>query len=323
MKSHGADLVEARSRTRSYGPPNRRRPVLLLAACALLALCFAPAGEARQGRVNLSFYPGRIVMAGAERNGTLLMYQLGAGASRHAVTLTDRVMTPAGAIISLEEATSNPALQPIAAKLRSATPFTLVTPRAVTLSDGRRQIIRVRVNPPPDLPPGEYRTFLTLSEMAPDENGAEAASSADAARPTMGTSVKVMVAVHIPVIFRIGDVASKPGLEGGQVVLGPPRPGQAKEAEPTYLAEVRVRRTGFGSVYGDLEVWAGPAGSRTLLGAARGLAVYPEIESRAMRVTLNRRPAPGETLTATFTSADSPAPDATLTFSAGSTSPSD
>ena len=41
-----------------------------------------------------------------------------------------------------------------------------------------------------------------------------------------------------------------------------------------------------------------------VVGSIRGLAVYPEIDRRATRLTLTRAPAPGEKLTVTFTDDD-------------------
>ena len=68
-------------------------------------------------------------------------------------------------------------------------------------------------------------------------------------------------------------------------------------------------RHGSGSVYGNLEVRSDRAGEP--LGVLRGLAVYPEVDRREVRIPLQRAPVGGERLTLRFVD-DDRAPGAVL-----------
>ena len=63
-----------------------------------------------------------------------------------------------------------------------------------------------------------------------------------------------------------------------------------------------LQRDGANSLFGNLEV---RGKGKVLLGIARGVGVYPEIDSRVIYVPLQRAPAAGEALDVSFVDDDS------------------
>ena len=77
--------------------------------------------------------------------------------------------------------------------------------------------------------------------------------------------------------------------------------GVAPPARTTILA-FDLARLGANSLFGNLEVRS--AGGDDVIGLARGVGVYPEIDSRLVRIPLRRQPAAGEVLEVTFVDDD-------------------
>ncbi len=81
--------------------------------------------------------------------------------------------------------------------------------------------------------------------------------------------------ISIPVIVRVGQPAAQATLSG---------PRLSRNERGQRVMDVTINRSGQASVYGDIEIIAN--GNRRV-GLIRGIAVYPEIGSRAARVPLD------------------------------------
>ena len=62
-------------------------------------------------------------------------------------------------------------------------------------------------------------------------------------------------------------------------------------------------RAGASSLFGNVEIHSASSGD-DVVGLARGVGVYPEIDSRQVRVPLRHAPAAGEVLDVTFVDDD-------------------
>ena len=108
-----------------------------------------------------------------------------------------RVLDDSGKVVLLEEGTTHPRYNP-------ADPYIQYSPRRVILKPQQRQVIRLIVRKPQDLPEGEYRShFLIQEENLIDQELAQ--------KTNKGVSGQVVVNIgkSIPVLLRHGQTAAE------------------------------------------------------------------------------------------------------------------
>jgi hypothetical protein len=246
---------------------------------------------------DLNLSPRRVVFGPASRSATVYVFNQGATAGVYSVSLVDEIMRPDGRIKDVAEAT-DPADAAIAARLKSAKDLMLVTPRRISLAPGESQTLRVRVHPPSEDSAGEYRTHLVISARPPEDMGLTADQAANKAAGRGGgqsLSVKVyaLYSLAIPLIYRQGP----PDVRGHIDHLA-----LTSEAGRSAL-DMDVARDGQNSLFGTVEARLGsPKGE--VVGLVGGVAVYPEIDHRHVRLTLSRTIASGERLCVTWRDQD-------------------
>ena len=241
------------------------------AAVAFAALVTVLAGPvAAQVGADLNISPRRVTFDGAERSASVYVFNQGDAPATYTVELVDRVMRPDGQIIAAAEAPETP--QP-----RSAAAFIQHTPRRVTLQPRESQVIRLRLRPPATGEAGEYRTHLTVTALPPEDSGFTAAQAATAGADEVSLQIVALFSVSIPLIVREGDIDVR-------AEVGAPVRLPAAEGAPNGGVQLDLIRLGANSVYGDVEIYAGEGARERLVGALRGVAVYPEIERRSVAV---------------------------------------
>lgn len=285
-------------------------PFRALAALCLLAALAAPA-VAQQADLNIS--PKRLVFDAATRTSTVYVFNRGDAAASYAIDVVERAMLRDGRILDLpavEASSASPELVHAAAAVRaaSAKPMITFTPRRVTLQPGQSQAIRVRVLRPADLASGEYRAHLTVSTLPPEDAGLTADAAATARDGSLAVRIVSLFSLSIPLIVRQGDAPAAAEATNLRVAAAESRDEHGAPAHAAALVLDLVRH-GSGSVYGNLEVRSDRAGEP--LGVLRGLAVYPEVDRREVRIPLQRAPVGGERLTLRFVD-DDRAPGAVL-----------
>jgi len=232
----------------------RRLAGLLLAAFGIgIAL---PVPLAAQG--DLLIAPTRLVLDG-RRGGEVILSNIGDEEATYRVTLELRRMTPDGELEPVEESGANLTEKAALEMIRYA-------PRRVILPPGEPQAIRISARPGAELPDGEYRvhmSFAALPKVRP-------VAPVDEAQPAQGLSISIIpvYGITMPIIIRKGEL---------EVTGALANPKLEETAEGTIFA-VDISRSGEASLYGDLLVY--PQGADDPAFVARGLGVYPEIESR-------------------------------------------
>ncbi|MEN9717859.1 MAG: hypothetical protein RIQ99_737 [Pseudomonadota bacterium] len=147
-------------------------------------------------------------------------------------------------------------------------------PRRITLQPGQPQAVRIAVRPPQDLPDGEYRVHMSFRAVPPVALEGDA-QHPDTSAAASGVSIKLVpvFGITIPVIVRKGSLIAAGTLANPHVVRG---------ERGAYL-EVELVRSGQRSLYGEII-------GKTARGAAifnlKGVAIYPEIASRMVRIPL-------------------------------------
>lgn len=278
------------------------RTIRCLVVLASLGIALATPAFAQQTTgADLNISPKRLVLGGASRSGVVYVFNRGNSGATYSVDLVDRVMLEDGQILAVDEIAPSTAGAEVAERLASARGMITFSPRRVTLGPGESQTIRVRVLTPPGLAAGEYRTHLTVATLPPEDTGLTAEQAGTLQDGQLATRVTALLALSIPLIVRQDVSSSQPNLDDVRLQ---PRPATGDASAPATVA-LRLTRSGIGSVYGNLEVVTQPAnGKAEVIGAVKGIAVYPEIGSRAVAVPLLRAPAAGERLQVRFTEDD-------------------
>ncbi len=262
-----------------------------------------PAPQARGATLNI--HPKRVVFDRVGKSATVYLFNQGDRAGVFDIGFVDRVMLPSGQILPLEDVAGQPEYQAYAAKVRSARPLLIATPRRVRLEPGAGQTIRLRAGSDAALAPGEYRTHLTVTTVPPPDVGLTAEQAAEQAPGTLSFRVASVLSLAIPVIVRVGAPDARASIENAELKLEAVSAGGGEAATPYPVLTFDLVRLGSSSLFGTVEIHAtrerrtqGP------LGIVRGIGVYPEIDRRSVKVPLRRRPAPGESLLISFVDDD-------------------
>jgi P pilus assembly chaperone PapD len=285
-----------------------RTALLLSLLCAVTAPSAALAQAAEPPvRVSSSAFlnisPKRLTFDSTRRNGAIYVLNQGSEPVTVDIGFVDRVMAPDGQIYSADEAAGHPDGPQIAARLKSAKDLLQVSPRRVTLQPGRPQTVRVRLSVLPNASDGEHRSHLTVTTLPPRDAGPTAETAAAGGRNELRFDITAVYGLSIPIIVRPGDTDARAAIEN--LHIEPAATAAGAPARPTPVLALDLVRAGSSSIYGNFEVriQGAPKGAEPL-GLVRGVAVYPEIERRLVRIPLSRAPAPGERLEVTFTDDD-------------------
>lgn len=256
---------------------------------------------------NINITPKRLTFDLNRRTGTVYLFNQGDAPATIDLTLVDRIMRTDGSILNVEEAQKSAENKPVLDQLKSARDMVQLSPRRVVLAPGKGQTIRLRIgNIPESGQAAEYRTHLTVTNVPPKDTGvtAEQAAAADAGGNKLSFKVTTVYGLSIPVIIRTGAVDVRADLENPHIVTEQIAPDTRTPPRPTPVLVVDLVRKGPNSVYGVVELVPAGVKKPEPLAVARGVAVYPEVERRSVRIPLSRAPKPGEKLEVTFTDDD-------------------
>jgi len=244
------------------------RLVAPLAGGIASAILAAAAPAAAQG--DLLVAPTRLILDGrgnnAERgNAQIILSNIGDKEATYRISAELRRMTPQGELVVVEDGLANETEKASLEMVR-------FTPRRVVLPPGQPQAIRVSARPAADLPDGEYRihmSFNGLPEVAP-----VAPQGSDA--PAEGLSIRLIpiYSISIPIIVRKGNVEASATIANPRLEQRDDGPGQFLKLDMT--------RTGNGSVFGEIRAFQ--PGVADPVFYVRGIAVYPEIDHRELRL---------------------------------------
>ena len=117
-------------------------------------------------------------------------------------------------------------------------------------------------------------------------------------------SVRSVFGVSIPIIVRMGEPQVAARVENTRVGTASLSPDGLSAPRPTPVLTADLVRSGSNSLFGDVEVVAHKGRDAEIIGAARGLGVYTELERRSVQIPLGRRPRTGERLEVRFSDSD-------------------
>ncbi|RPF72276.1 fimbrial biogenesis chaperone [Aurantiacibacter spongiae] len=254
------------------------------------------------GDVNL--YPKRVVIDRRQRVASIGLYNRTADKGDYEISILDMLMGPDGNLYRLDNLPDGAN----ADRLQAASSMLRYSPRRVELRGNEAQTVRIMARPPADLPDGEYRAhFQVISKPRDADQGLsidDAVNGLAASGQGIGVSIRPRFGIAIPVIVRVGETTLDVSLSEPRLV----------ETDAGPAIALTINRSGTRSAFGDLIVTA--PGSDEPVAIARGVGVYPEVDTRDVLLgidadfdrTLLRS---GTTLTVTYLD-DDVTPGATL-----------
>jgi len=161
----------------------------------------------------------------------------------------------------------------------------------------------LRVTFPDNVDAPEYRSHLTVATVPPREAGLTAEDAAGRRPGEYSFRLNAVFGLSIPVIIRTGAPDVRADIRN--IRLDDETLSLDGVAPPTRVKILAfdLGRLGSNSLFGNVEIRSGSS-AKEVLGLARGVGVYPEVDSRTIRIPLRRAPAPGETLDLTFADDD-------------------
>ena len=249
-----------------------------IAVATLLAMAMNGAEAKAQVGADLNISPKRVVLGAGQRSATVYIFNQGDRPATYTVEMIDRAMSENGSIAAVAAS-----LVPAPA---SALPLLEYTPHVITLQPKQSQSIRIRARRPEK--PGEYRSHLTVTAQPPEDTGltaAQVAAGTDAS--ALAVRIVALFSISIPVVVRDGAIDAAAAIENATL-------SGAKAPGATQHVSLDLVRRGTGSVYGDVEIYAGEGRSERRVGLVRGVAVYPEIRRRSFSTPLTQPVRPGE-----------------------------
>ena len=254
-------------------------------------------------RINLTITPKRLTFNRTTRSASVYVYNQGNKSATVDVTLIDRVMLPSGDIRTFDDALSDAEMKPFADRLRSARGLIVATPRRITLAPGRGQTIRLRVTPPASADAPEYRSHLTVATVPPREAGLTAEDAAAQRPGELSFRLNAVFGLSIPVIIRTDTPDVRADIRNVRLDEEMLSPDGVAPPSRTAILAFDLVRAGASSLFGNVEIHSATSGDE-VVGLARGVGVYPEIDTRLVRIPLRRAPALGEVFDVTFVDDD-------------------
>ena len=211
--------------------------------------------------------PTRVILDGS-RGTEVILSNIGADEATYRIGLELRRMTDNGRLEPVEKVDANDTEEAALGMIRYA-------PRRISLPPGQPQSVRLSARPGAELPDGEYRVHMSFKAIPRPTEVTQEDTEAE------GVTLRLIpiYGITIPIIVRHGDVEAQVALTQPSIVQGEKGPELA----------LSIERAGESSTYGALSIVKPGLPDPIVL--AGGIAVYPEIGSREVRINLTEEQA--------------------------------
>lgn len=242
----------------------RRMPVIII-----MGLLLVSTGVKAQG--DLLITPRRVVFEGNKRSVDISLANIGKDTATYNISLVEIRMTEDGGFETITEPDEGQNL---------ASAYLRFFPRSVTLKPDEVQAVKIQAVRTGGLPRGEYRSHLYFRATPKEEPLGEQPAVQDD-QQTISIKLIPVFGITIPVIIRVGEPTATVTLS--DLIL-------TYDNDTLPRLSLLFNRSGNYSVYGDLEVdHISPSGSVTMVGLAKGVAVYTPNSTRKFALNLHNR----------------------------------
>lgn len=215
-----------------------------------------------QAQGDLLVAPTRVILDGS-RGTEVILSNIGSEEATYRIGLELRRMTEEGQLVPVEKVDANGVEEASLGMIRYA-------PRRIALPPGQPQAVRLAARPGVELPDGEYRVHMSFKAIPRPREVTEEERQSD----TVSFRLIPVYGITIPIIVRHGRVEAQVALTQPSIIQGEDGPELA----------MSIERSGESSTYGALSV-VKPGFDKPIL-LAGGIAVYPEIGTRQVRIKL-------------------------------------
>lgn len=237
------------------------KSALVLIACGTAALT-VPFHAPLQAQGDLLVAPTRVILDGS-RGSEIVLSNIGSEEATYRISLELRRMTEDGKLVTVEKVDANGIEEASLGMIRYA-------PRRITLPPGQPQAVRLAARPGADLSDGEYRVHMSFKAIPRPREVTQNEATGD----EVSFRLIPIYGITIPVIVRHGRLEAQVALTQPSIIQGENGPELA----------MSIERSGESSTYGALHV-VKPGLDKPIL-LAGGIAVYPEIGTRQVRINL-------------------------------------
>lgn len=206
--------------------------------------------------------PTRVILD-SRRGAEVILSNIGNEESTYRISLELRRMTDVGKLEDIDKALATDEESQALSLVRYA-------PRRVTLLPNQPQSIRIKPIIPVDLEDGEYRAHMSFRAIPKTESATEVESG------NAGLQIRLVpiYGITIPIIVRKGKLEATAAIANPRIVTD--KAGSSFQLD--------LSRKGDRSVYGEVHVTK--PGVKKPLMVAKGIAIYPEIEERLVRIPI-------------------------------------
>lgn len=237
-----------------------RKSLTFLAGFAAIGAAVSSVPAQAQG--DLLVAPTRVILDGS-RGTEVILSNIGSEEATYRIGLELRRMTEEGQLVPVEKTGANDTEEASLGMIRYA-------PRRISLPPGQPQAVRLAARPGAELPDGEYRVHMSFKAIPRPREVTEEQSQSDA----VTFRLIPIYGITIPIIVRHGRVEAQVALTQPSIIQGEDGPELA----------MSIARSGESSTYGTLSVIK--AGVDEPIVLSGGIAVYPEIGERQVRIKL-------------------------------------
>ncbi len=235
----------------------------LLSFSALLFLVLMVEVEWSQaGSKALMINPIRVVFEGRQRTAKVNVANINPVPVRYRMSLVSMHKDEAGGMVATKNINEKDEL------IKSMIRF---SPRQATINPGTRQVVKLMVRKPPDLPEGEYQIRLQFMPLPEPTDVQTSEDGIDSGKTQF--NIDLIVGVTIPILVQHGKINTE--IAPANLVI------KKYPQVPSGLAAViTLSRSGDYSAFGDVVVkhFGAAGGSRQVVGKGKGIGVYfPDI----------------------------------------------
>lgn len=152
------------------------------------------------------------------------------------------------------------------------------SPRSSEITPFGKQVIRIAVRKPPNLPYGEYFTYMSVQPVdATEKKRKKTTESMDEQPETAEIALKMRVGVSIPLIIRHGKILVKTTVQDVKKATTP-------NGKPAYL--VKLNREGNCSSYVGVSIYGMLNGKDTLIAEVPRVVTYIPLSTRLVTLPL-------------------------------------
>jgi P pilus assembly chaperone PapD len=219
---------------------------------------------------DLMVFPKRLVFEGNAKTSELNLANVGKDTARYNISFVQYKMNEDGSFTEIQTPDEG---QYFADK------FLRYYPRSIILAPKESQVVKVQLTKTSQMAPGEYRSHIYFRAIPNAKPLGE-----EEKKDTIAVSVRLIpiVGITVPTIIRVGESTTKVSISDLDFSI-------KNDTLPVF--SLKFNRSGNMSVYGDLSVsYISPAGKKSEIGRANGIAVYTPNSARKFQVVLLKKP---------------------------------